>query len=378
MAYRLITDPSGLKEASQHLRAQPRIALDCEAAGFHRYTDRLCLVQLSTPEETFLFDPLAVNPGDTLRPPLEDPKVQVVMHGADFDLKLLQRDLDIRLRGLFDTQAAATLLGASSIGLAALLEDRLGISVSKKHQRADWAKRPLAEELLRYAASDTEHLLALSEILDRELKEKGRRGWAAEEFRGLESIEWAEDRTDPVTRLKGARYLGPREVTTLRALLGWRDGIARSRDRAPFRIMSDQTLLTVAAEGPNTVQGLAAIKGVSPRLAKTHGKSLLRELARVEKLSEEDLEPYPRGNRNGPGRLSPEEEHRADRIRALRERRAEELGLDKGILLSNAQIQEIVRASPGSPEALSSLPGVKAWQVGLLSSGILKILKGSR
>ncbi|MGD2123215.1 MAG: HRDC domain-containing protein [Gemmatimonadota bacterium] len=375
MAYRLITDSSGLKKASNHIRAQSRIALDCEAAGFHRYTDRLCLVQLSTSEATFLFDPLAADPADTLRPALEDSQVQVVMHGADFDLKLLHRDLGIRLRGLFDTQVAATLLGASSIGLAALLQERLGVSLSKEHQRADWAKRPLADELLRYAASDTEHLLALANVLDRELTEKGRRDWAAEEFRALESIEWVEDQADPVTRVKGARYLEPRPLTTLRALLAWRDRIARKRDRAPFRVIGDQALLAVAAESPSTVEALAAIQGVSPRLAKAHGEALLRELARIGKLAEADLEPYPRGNRDGQGRLSPEDEQLVENIRALRERRADELELDKGILLSNAQIQEIVRAYPRSMGALLSLPSVKGWQAGILGSEILKILE---
>ncbi len=378
MNYRLITDPSGLKEASRRITDQPRIAIDCEAAGFHRYTDRLCLVQLSTPEETLLFDPLSADPADTLRPVLEDPGVQVVMHGADFDLKLLQRDLGIRVRGLFDTQAAATLLGAASIGLAALLENRLGVSLSKKHQRADWAKRPLSEELLRYAASDTRHLLPLSTILDADLEEKGRKGWATEEFRALESIEWTEDRADPVTRIKGARHLPPREVTALRALLAWRDRIAQKRDRAPFRVVGDQALLAIAADRPSSVADLAAIKGMSQGLVESHGKRLVRELTRIEELPEGELLPYPQGNRNGPGRLSPEEEQLADRIRALREARALELELDKGILLSNAQIQEIVRARPRSSGALAAVPGLRNWQIGLLGPQILGFLRARR
>ena len=165
MTYRLIADGSGLEEAAHYLKDQSRIALDCEAAGFHRYTDRLCLVQLTTPAETLLFDPLSADPRDALKEILEDPEIQVVMHGADFDLRLLHRDLGIRVRGLFDTQAAATLLGATSIGLASLLEEHLEVTLSKKHQRADWAKRPLAQELLEYAASDTQHLLPLCDVL---------------------------------------------------------------------------------------------------------------------------------------------------------------------------------------------------------------------
>jgi ribonuclease D len=178
MTYRLIADNDSLLAVSPQIRRQERIALDCEAAGFHRYTDKLCLVQLSTENHTFLFDPLAADPTSVLKPVLEDPEVQVVMHGADFDLRLLHRDLGIGVRGLFDTQTAATLLGATSVGLASLLEAYLGVTLSKEHQRADWAERPLADELLEYAADDTRHLLSLGEILARGLHEAEREGWA--------------------------------------------------------------------------------------------------------------------------------------------------------------------------------------------------------
>lgn len=375
MTYRLITDPSGMMEASQQIRAHSKIAIDCEAAGFHRYSDRLCLVQLSTTDGTLLFDPLAADPAEVLRTPLEDPEVQIVMHGADFDLRLLHRDLGIRVKGLFDTQAAATLLGESSIGLAALLQDRLGVTLSKKHQRADWAKRPLADELLRYAASDTQHLLALSETLDRELQEKGRRGWADEEFQALESIEWVEDKADPVTRFKGARHMEPRQFTALRALVAWRDRIARKRDRAPFRVVGDEALLAAAMEPPSTVGDLAEVKGMSPRLARSNGRELVQELDRIAGLPTEELTSHPRPSRPGPGRLSPEEEQLADKIRTLREGRAREFELDKGVLLSNAQIQEIIRAFPRSADALRNVPGLRAWQFDLLGPQIMEILR---
>jgi len=279
MTYRLIDEESALADVSDRLPSLRAIALDCEAAGFHRYTDRLCLIQLSTPEETFLLDPLAVDLRPVLRPILEDPGIEVVMHGADYDLRLLHRDLGTRLRGLFDTQAAAALLGATSLGLASLLETHLGVRLSKAHQRADWAQRPLPDELLDYAAADTDHLLRLRNVLLEKLREQGREDWAREEFRGLEETRWEEDGdTDPVTRIKAARGLSPREVTALRVALEWRDGIARERDRAPFRVAGDAALLSVVAARPDSPEALAAIKGISPRLAKERGPALIRQL----------------------------------------------------------------------------------------------------
>jgi ribonuclease D len=371
---RLISDKASLTDALSRIGAEPRIALDCEAAGFHRYTDSLCLVQISTPEETFLLDPLAVELSDALRPILEDAGIQVVMHGADFDLRLLDRDLGINVRGLFDTQAAATLLGAKGIGLAALLAEYLDVRLAKAHQRADWARRPLPDELLQYAADDTRFLLPLREKLWDALKEKGREGWAQEEFRALEAVRFVEDTSDPVTRFKGAQRWDARELMALRSSLDWRDRIAREKDRAPFRVVSDSVLETVARERPRSVQELVDLKGMSKALARSRGRELLRELDRVEGLPESDLVPYPRGTGNGPRRPSPEEESQADEIRALRTDRADDLGLDRGVLLSNAQINEIVRASPGNMTELKALPELRDWQVQVLGAEILKIL----
>jgi len=374
MTYHLIADDSALQQAAYKLRARSRIALDCEAAGFHRYSDKLCLVQLSTEDETFLFDPFAADPSEVLRPLLEDPEVQVVMHGADFDLRLLHRDLNIRLKGLFDTQTAATLLGATAIGLASLLEEHLDVKLSKKHQRADWAQRPLPEDLLDYASNDTRYLFSLGDILARSLHEAGREGWAWEEFRDLESIRWVKDQVDPVTRFKGARQLTPRQVTALRTTLAWRDRIAQARDRAPFRVVGESVLVAIVMERPTSVGELGSLKGMSPRLAQTHGPDLLAELRLVEGFPEAELRPYPRGNRGGPGRLMPEEEALADEVRSLRASKAQELGLERGVLLSNAQIGEIIRSAPPSVEALKTLSGVRAWQVQVLGAEIIRIL----
>jgi ribonuclease D len=374
MTYRLIQEDPHVEEVAPQLSAWGRLALDCEAAGFHRYTDRLCLVQVSTPEETLLFDPLVTDPSTALRPPLEDPETLVVMHGADYDLRLLDRDLGIRVRGLFDTQVAASLLGAPSLGLAALLETHLGVSLSKEHQRADWARRPLPEAYLEYAAADTQHLLELADLLQAALREAGREEWAREEFRLLEEIRWEEDDADPVTRVKGARALPPGQLAALRAAVAWRNRLAKEMDRAPFRVVGDQALLTVATERPRSLDSLASVKGMSPQTARRHGQELLTELQRVDRLSESDLPPYPRWNPNGHGRPTPEETALADRLRALRAGKAHDLGLDRGVLLSNVQISEIVRTSPRSMAELERVSGVRKWQAELLGREILRLL----
>lgn len=359
--------------------ASPRIALDLEAAGFHRYSDRICLVQVTTPDETtWILDALAFDVEEILRPALEDPGVEVVMHGADFDIRLLDRDLGIHLSGLFDTQAAAALLGEKALGLASLLEEHLGVKHAKKHQRADWARRPLPDDMIRYAAEDTRHLFRLADLLRARLEEKGRDAWAEEEFRLLQAIRWdGNPDEDPVTGVDGARDLDERGLARLREALAWRDAIARERDRALFRVVGDDALLEAAERRPRSTDELSRIRGMSTDLARRRGRELLDRFDRADRRPPDELEPYPREASDGRGRPSREVEERAGRLKAARNRRASELGIDRGTLLPNATLEEIARERPGSRAALGRVPGVKEWQIQAAGDAVLAVLAGS-
>ncbi len=175
---RLVEDDEAGLALAEELRAEVRIAIDLEAAGFHRYSDEVRLIQLTSTDRTYVIDPMAFDLSGVLRPALEDPSVQVLIHGGDYDVRLLDRDLDIHPTNLFDTQIAASLTGEPSVGLAALLEKYCSVSLSKKHQRADWAKRPLTEELVEYAAADTRYLHSLADVLEENLENLGRSSWA--------------------------------------------------------------------------------------------------------------------------------------------------------------------------------------------------------
>lgn len=383
MSYVHVRDASEAGELARDLRESSRLALDCEAAGFHRYSDRLCLLQITTERATYIVDPLSFDPTRLLRQPLEDPDVEIVMHGADFDLRLLDRDLGIRLRGLFDTQVAAALLGVSALGLQALLESRLGVTLSKKYQRADWAERPLAEGMLEYAADDTRYLMRLGDLLAADLEAAGRTAWAAEECRALEESAVArsdeeEAPEDPVTRVKGARDLSPREVTALREALEWRDRLARERDRATFRVVGDQPLLEAVLRRPLDTRELADIKGFPRGLARSEGEDLLRRFDRVAQIEDHELVPYPRNQRRGPGRPPPEIEELADRLKDARNRRAQQLGLDRGTLLPNALLTAIALASPKNLDALAKVDGIRRWQVEAVGDAMLEVVRGRR
>ncbi len=379
MSYTHIESERDVGALIADLNSAKRITLDCEAAGFHRYSDRICLVQLSTADATYVVDPLAFDPSDVLRDVVEDPSREVVMHGADFDLRLLHRDLGLDLHGLFDTQIAASLLGLETLGLASLLRERFGVKLSKKYQRADWAERPLTEGMLDYAASDTIYLLALRDQLVEELTEAGRLAWVEEECRALEQSatirkDGAAPR-DPVTRVKGARDLSPRQVTALREALSWRDEVARERDKAPFRIVGDGPLIDAVALHPRRTEELTSIKGFPHRLAKGEGRQLVSRLHAVVEIPEEELVPYPRKGGGGPGHPPPEVEELAEKLKAVRNRAADELGLARGTLLSNAVLVEVARAAPEDTEALAAVGGMRRWRMHVLGDDLLAVIR---
>lgn len=379
MEIRYVDTEKGLNEVGAALRDTDRFALDCEAAGFHRYSDRLCLVQLTVPAGNFLLDPLAVEIGDVLRGPLEAPAVEVVMHGADYDVRLLHRDLGLTISNLYDTQITAALLGLPALGLSALLEEHFGVKLSKKYQKADWAERPIPRPMQEYAAHDTTHLLELRDRLDAQLEAKGRRNWAEEEFERLEQVRFdVQENGDPVARVKGARDLSPREVARLRAAWKWRDELARARDKATFRISGDPVLVAIAQQNPSSIGALADIQGMNGGLARGEGAALLEALAQVEAIPDDQLQGYPRPDRNGNGprqRPTPEEEARFQRLKGVRNAVAEELGLDRAVLISNSVLEEMAGAPPRSAAEMARVDGVREWQMEVLGTRLMEALK---
>ncbi|OLE16223.1 MAG: hypothetical protein AUG20_01560, partial [Gemmatimonas sp. 13_1_20CM_3_60_15] len=166
------------------------LALDTEGASFHRFLDRIYLLQLSTRDRNAIIDPLPIGSPARLGALLEDNNVEVVFHDADYDLRLLHQDYGWHVTNIFDTRVAAQLLGIKSFGLAALLEQFFDVKLDKKHQRADWSMRPLPADMLEYAVQDTRFLLPLRDHMKGELDRRGRWPWAQEEFARLEGTRW--------------------------------------------------------------------------------------------------------------------------------------------------------------------------------------------
>lgn len=363
---RYVDSAAALADVAAALRREPRVAMDTEAASFHRYRDRIYLVQLAAPGHAVIVDPLAVTDLAPVGALLADRGIEKVFHDADYDLRVLDRDYGFAARRLWDTRIAAQLAGEPAIGLAALLEKHLGITLSKTHQKADWSLRPLPAGMLAYAADDTRHLLALRDVLAERLRAADRLAWADEEFQRLEGLRWTgADGEEPYLRLKGAKQLPPQSLAALRELVRWRESVGAREDRAVFRVIGNEELLAVARALPRDPAALAAVPRLPASLARRHGPALLEAVARALALPPAEWPQVPRTPR--PPR-DPVFDERVERFKQARNKVAAELGLDPGVLCGRSTLEAVARAG------LDQVPELRRWQRDVLGDALAKVL----
>ena len=350
------------------------LALDTEGASFHRFVDRIYLLQLSTTERSAIIDPLGMDAPPGLGKVLEDPSVEVIFHDADYDLRLLHQDYGWHVRNIFDTRIAAQLLGLRAFGLAALLERYFDVKLEKKHQRADWSMRPLTQDMLDYAAQDTRYLIELRNRMRAELERAGRWAWAEEEFQRLEGTRWSPDEeVAAFLRMKGARDLNRRELAVLREIVPWRDTVAKELDRATFRVMSNDVLLEVARLTDATRETLGAIKGMPRSLLERRGGELIDAVRRGLAVPDADLPRFPRAPRF---ERDPDFDENVSRLRAARDAAAARLDLDPGVLCSRDRLETVARMQPKSIERLGEIKELRRWQIAELGEPFIRVFTG--
>ena len=372
--YVWVDTEEGLARAGRSLAEARSVAVDTEADSFYHYFHKCCLIQISNGQTAYLIDPLVLKRLDGLGAILSAPSTVKVLHAAEQDVLYLRRDCGFSPTPVFDTMIAAQLLGKASIGLAGLLLTHFQVKLDKGCQRDDWSKRPLTERQKAYAAEDVRHLIRLRDLLRTDLEALGRLEWAEEEFGLVARRAWEPrgfDRAD-FWGLKGARELTPREAAALRELYSLRDERAREADLPPFRIVSDETLVSLARRSPRSPDEMEGIKGFTPLVRRRIGAQVMAAVRRALAMCEADLPVPPRGQ--GGRRPSSALKARLERLREWRKAKAAALGLDPGVLFPQTTLEALAASGLSGLEAPESIPGLREWRRRLILPDAGKLL----
>lgn len=321
------------------LRAVPWLALDTEADSLHAYPEKLCLLQISSEGVEALVDPLA---GVHLAPLL---KIlgdhELIMHGSDYDLRLLRKTFDFKPKAIFDTMLAARLIGCREFGLGNLVHKFLGVTLEKGPQKADWARRPLTPRMEEYARNDTRFLKTLSDILREQLREKGRLPWHEESCRRLIedcSVVRVPD-PDQIWRIKGSYHLGPDALGVLREIWHWREKEAVDANRPPYFILQPEIMINMSIAA---VEGRSLEHFVPKRFSPRRHSTLIRAAQRGLHATDK-----PQIIRTTHYRQTAEEKRRYHELEKKRNKHAHDLGLDPTIIASRADLVQIARDGGG-------------------------------
>jgi ribonuclease D len=328
----VITTAEELAAVLPQLAGVDRGAIDTEADSLHCYVEKLCLVQISFNGSDHLIDPLAGFDLSPLATALAGK--EIVLQGADFDLRLLRRSFNFTADRIFDTVIAARLLGIKAFSLAALVERYFGVTLVKGSQKANWAQRPLPKAMADYAVNDTHYLLPLADYLEEELRDKGRYEWfqqSCQRALAQASVERTRD-DEEAWRITGAGTLPPRAAAILRALWRWRDQEAQAVDRPSFHILQNHLLIEAAKSFD---------AGTTPdfrHLTPRRRRAFLDAAEHALQLPEAE---WPKRLRRVGTRTTQEMERAADNLRKRRDAVAEELGIEASFIAPRATMESI-------------------------------------
>lgn len=365
----LVQDPGALQAVAEGLVRAEAVGVDLETNALHAFQARLCFVQLSAPGRIVVVDTLAEGVSAApLAGLFAEPSIRKVFHDGQGDLRVLARE-GLRVRGLFDTQRAATFLGLPRVGLGDLVEERFGVRLAKEHQTADFGRRPVPKELLAYVEDDVRYLLPLAEALERELRAKDI--W--EEF-VLEceriSVECTEPEPMPRPKLPaGARDAIGRAIAE--AVDAIRYAEARIRDVPVGRVLSNATVGEIAARRPRNLKALSRIPGMKGSFVRARGEDVLTAIASAyDRAARDELPPPPPSPRPDPGRRKREE-----RLKAWRNEVAKARGVLPMVVLPNPVLDRLAADPPADLEALARVPWLGDKRVALHGEAILAALR---
>ena len=364
-----VDTPTLFKQMLADLATRPRVAVDTESNSLHAYREQVCLIQFSTPKTDYVVDPLALDDLSALGPIFSNPNMEKIFHAAEYDLICLRRDFDFQFANLFDTMHAARVLGYPFVGLDNLLAEKFKFEMDKRHQKADWAVRPLTPAQLDYARLDTHFLFDLRNVLEAELIEKDRLQIAREDFVRACKVYPQEERVNGTSwrRFSLRKDVTPRELTVLSELCITRDRIAERMNRPVFKVISDVVLLDIARRLPEKDVDLAGL-GLSPKQIRLWGSEVLEAVKRGTVAPLLEREQVRRPNDAMLKRLH--------KLKTWRKKMAEELKVESDIILPKIYLNRLAEHPPKSLQELENIMHESPTRFNKYGEQIYRLLGG--
>ncbi len=362
----LIQTPARFADLLKDLARQARVAVDTESNSLHAYRERVCLVQFSTPETDYILDPLAFEDLSPLGSIFSDPSIEKIFHACEYDIICLRRDFDFSFANLFDTMQAGRILGRRLAGLDRLLEEKFGVKMNKRFQKADWAVRPLSRDLLLYARLDTHYLIPLRDMLKAELEERGLWQLAEEDFEIASHPNGSKPKPEVPgwSRYSTRKELTQRDLTLLDSLLAWREEVAASLDRPPFKVLDDDRLIEIARLKPSTPAELLSL-GLHHRQMQYWSGDILAAVARGVKS--------PLVERWQPTRPDDLYLKRLDKLKDWRKKAAAKMDVEFDVVLPRPFMLALAEKGPQDARSILS---ASPWRLEHFGDQILKVLGG--
>ena len=372
MTEKLVIDTSDLANLVRQLMKEEAVAVDTESNSFFGYPEKVCLIQLATDSDAWLIDPLLIDDMSPLGELLESSKVQKIIHAAENDLRVIDRDLKFNIRNIFDTSIASKFCGYEKSGLEVVLERTIGVVIdkNKKLQRANWSLRPLSQEAFNYAITDVVYLIKLRDGLVNKLEELGRLDWVQEEFIRIESVRYLapESPETAFLSMKGSYALKPEELSVLKAIYMFRDLEARRIDTPPFKVIPNEVLVYLSK---NPHARFDKVPGLSRKLPRQFMRRLKSTIE--DGLKGDGIARPVRGKVANKVRNT-EYSRRLKDLKHWREGIGKQLNLDPPLIWPTNSLSELAQLTYSIDQTILESDDIRAWQKGQFGDSIRKIL----
>jgi ribonuclease D len=373
-----ITTAQAAQAAAEQLAQAPMFAVDVEADAMHAFRARLCFVQLGTDEQVFLFDTLIPEVRtDLLAASFADPARTKYFHAAGGDLQYLS-EAGVRVKGLFDTHRAATLLGWPKVGLADLVLERLGVKLAKEHQQSDFSLRPPPPGMREYIADDVRYLCEIG----RQVKEECRKADILEEVE-LDCLRMSEEAMDRPDILAFEPKLPSGGLSTqarvlaqaiARALHPKRLEWAEAANVPMGRMLSNAAITAIAIAPPPNEKALRLAQGVRGPFVREHGAQVLELVARLSERSKNNqLEPPVTDQ----GARDPQRKKREEALKAFRAEAALHRKVTPSAVMPNPLVEALSKRPPSSLEELAQVPYFGEKRLRLYGAALVELLTKS-